>query len=382
MKIAVILTARASWAKLEPVCRALKARPDVELQLIACASALLERYGKVVDVVKAQGYHVTEEIYSVVEGENHVTSAIETGLLSSRVADTLHRLRPARVVVCADRHEVLGAALGARYLDLPTVHLQGGEYSGSLDNDVRAAITQLADIHCVSTQRAMMRVYGLTGSDAIHLTGCPSIDLAKQALTEPLVTSDELGGAGAPLDVTQPFVIVLQHPVTSEAASAGEQMETTLSAVGYLRGTRHVQVLALWPGEDAGASAISKVLRRMSWLHTVRNLPPQRFLRLLTQSACLVGNSSAGIREASYLGVPVVNLGSRQQGRERGPNVLDVPTWSELQIQAAMERHLDHGPYPKSSLYGKGDAGERIANVLVGVRDATEGTRLLPGVRA
>lgn len=380
MRVAVVVSARPSWAKLATVCDAVVAR-GLDLQVVCCASALLERYGRVASVI-AQKFAVAEEVYSVYEGETLETSAKETGALCSALASCFQRLKPDVVIVCADRHEVLAIAQAAAYLHITLCHLQGGEASGSIDSKVRHSITQLADIHCVSTQRAAMRVYGLTGSDHIHHTGCPSMDLAKQAVSDPAVTSDELGGAGAPIDLTQPFVIVLQHPVTSEAASAGEQMEATLSALGYIRGTRHVQVLALWPGEDAGASAISKVLRRMSWLHTVRNLPPQRFLRLLTQSACLIGNSSAGIREASYLGVPVVNLGSRQQGRERGPNVIDVHQWSELQIQAAMERQLDHGPYPKSSLYGKGDAGERIANVLVGVRDATEGTRLLPGVRA
>jgi UDP-hydrolysing UDP-N-acetyl-D-glucosamine 2-epimerase len=358
LKVAVIVTARPSWAKLEPVCRALQARPDVELQLIVCASALLERYGKVVDVVTAQGYPVAAECWSTYEGATLLTSAAETGALLTALASTLSRLSPDAVVVCADRHEVLAAAQAASYLHVPLLHLQGGERSGSLDDKVRDSITQLSDQHCVSTERARCRVYGLTGDwSAIYLTGCPSIDLAREALDTPKVTFAEIGGVGYTFDLTERFLVILQHSVTSEVDEAAAQMLTTLDA------TRGVRRIVFWPGEDAGQERMAKVLRMTPDVHTVRNLPPQRFLRLLTQAACLVGNSSAGIREGSYLGVPVVNVGSRQRGRERGPNVIDVGHDQDA-IRAAVARQIDHGHYPRATLYGKGDSGERIAQVI------------------
>lgn len=362
MRVAVILTARPSWAKLQTVVAALVAR-GVDVQLIACASALLERYGAVVNVVRREFPDVPiEEVWSTYEGATLLTSAKETGALLTELSSVLSRLRADACVVCADRHEVLAAAQAAAYLHLPVVHLQGGERSGSIDDRVRDAITQLADVHCVATKRAMMRVYGLTGDEkAIRLTGCPSIDLAKQAMDDPPVTAEELGGAGAAIDLSQPFVVVLQHPVTSEAAEAGLQMETVLTAC---RGWR---VVVFWPGEDAGADAASKVIRTYQEdMHTVRNLPPRRFLRLLTQAACLVGNSSAGIRECSYLGVPVVNVGTRQSGRECGPNVVDVLNGLGEDITKAIARQMAHGRYPSSKLYGSGDAGEKIAEVIVG----------------
>ena len=366
LRVAVILTARPSWAKLEPVCRALQARPDVELQIIACASALLERYGKVVDIVRQQGYDVAAEVWSTYEGATLLTSAKETGALLTELAAVLLRVRVDCVVLCADRHEVLAGAQAAAYLHLPVVHLQGGERSGSIDDRVRDAITQLADLHCVATKRARHRVYSLTGAwDTNILTGCPSIDIAKDAQHSEPVTCDELGGSGPPLDLAHPFLIVLQHPVTSEADQAGAQMQATLEAVGAVSLPR----IVFWPGEDAGSEAMSKAIR--VWkdarpdlaIHTVRSLPPARFLKLLTQSACLVGNSSAGIREASYLGVPVVNIGTRQMGRERGPNVMEVGYEAEA-IRAATCEQIAHGPYPSSSLYGSGNAGARIAEVI------------------
>jgi UDP-hydrolysing UDP-N-acetyl-D-glucosamine 2-epimerase len=366
MRIAVIVTARPSWAKLQPVCEALRATPGVELQILACASALLERYGKVVDVIEAQGFSIAERVYSVYEGENLETSAKESGALATALASVLRSVRPGCVVVCADRHEVLAAALAAAYLHIPLVHLQGGEQTGSIDDKVRDAITALADYHFTATEQAKYRVYSLTGAlDRIWHVGCPSIDMAVRALSEPPVTGAELGGAGPAVALDQPFLLVLQHPDTRWADQAEHEMRETLFACYQF--SRTIPTVVFWPGQDAGAAGISKAIRQQPGLHTVRNLPPNRFLRLLTQCAVLIGNSSAGIREASYLGVPVVNVGLRQHGRERGPNVIDVPAGEEEAIARAIAQQLARGRYPSCETYGRGDAGRRIAEVLVEV---------------
>jgi UDP-N-acetylglucosamine 2-epimerase len=203
----------------------------------------------------------------------------------------------------------------------------------------------------------------MTGSHAVYNFGCPSVDIAKQAQAEPPVTVEELGGAGAPIDLSQPFAIVLQHPVTNEADQAYWQTMITLQAVGV---HNDIPAICLWPGQDAGADGASKAIRaHQNWLHTVRNLPPNRFLRLLTQASVLVGNSSAGIRESADLGVPVVDIGSRQAGRQRAKNVVWVPH-DAGQIASAISRQIAHGRYASSDMYGTGTAGERIAEVLSG----------------
>lgn len=366
MRVAVILTARPSWAKLEPVVRAL-VHQQADVRVIACASALLERYGKVVDVVRQEFPDVEiTEVFSTYEGSTLETSAKETGGLLSELASVLRRLSPDTVVVCADRHEVLGAAQSAAFLHIPLVHLQGGEISGSIDDKVRNAATQLADVHCVATKRAAMRVYGLTGDHrAVHVTGCPSIDIAKGALGLPAVTRADLDahGVGDSLDPQQPFAMVMHHPVTSEADQSGEQMEMVLDAVVGL------PAVVFWPGQDAGQEAMARAIRtnqRRTW-RFIKSLPPAMFLRLLSQADVLVGNSSAGIREASFLGTPVVNVGSRQDGRERGPNVVDV-AYDRDALRYCILEQFSHDRYPSSSLYGKGDAGERIAKVICGGR--------------
>lgn len=360
MRIAVVITARPSYAKAKTVIQALVKR-GADVTIFACASALLERYGKVVDVIRKDFPDVPiEEVWSTYEGATLLTSAKETGSILDGVAGQLRRTRPAVVCVVADRHEVLGAAQAAAYQHYPLAHVQGGERTGSIDDRVRDSITQLADIHCTSTERARWRVYGLTGSSRIYNTGCPSIDLARVAQSAPAVTIKELGGVGC-LDPEQPFLIVLQHPVTNEACAA-QQMDATLDAILRIDLPR----LVMWPGEDAGQEAMAKRIRleqNQGTIHTLRNLPPERFLKLLTQASVLVGNSSAGIRESAYLGVPVVNIGSRQQSRERAANVLDVGH-DVSAITCAIRHQLDHGVYPSSPLYGRGDAGERIAEIL------------------
>jgi UDP-hydrolysing UDP-N-acetyl-D-glucosamine 2-epimerase len=369
VKVLVILTARPSWAKLEPVCRALKARPDVELQIITCASALVERYGKVEKILEHQGYTVTDRVYSTLEADTGESAASETGHLIIGLAAAVRRLRPDVALVCADRHEVLGAAQAVAYQHVRLAHLQGGERSGSIDDKIRDSITALADLHFPSTELAAFRVYSLTGrSDRIHRTGCPSIDSARAAAGAEPVTSAELGGSGPELDLGQPFLVILQHPDTRTAADAEYEMIETLAGCAQV----NIPRIVFWPGQDAGMAGSSKAIRTWKERHptqiwrTVRNLPPNRFLKLLTQAAVLIGNSSAGIRESSYLGVPVVNVGHRQYGRERARNVMDVPYVRES-IQDAIQEQLSHGRYPSSTLYGSGDAGTKIAEILAHV---------------
>lgn len=370
MKIAVVLTARPSWAKLSSVCAALAQRPDVELQIVACASALLARYGRVVDIVKAEGYPVAAECWTVHEGANLHTSVKETGALATELAGVLARLRPDYGLVVADRHEVLAAAQAIAYQHIPLIHLQGGERTGSIDDKVRDCITHLADYHFPATECAKWRVYGLTGSDRIWNVGCPSVDLARQALADPMVTHADLGGTGPVFSLVHPFLIVLQHPVTGEANDAAAQMQTTLAAISRIRLPR----IVFASGEDAGADEMAHAVRMWRHAHpelsiyTVKNFSPRRFLRLLSQASVLVGNSSVGIREGSFLGVPVVNIGSRQNGRERAENVRDVPHDVEA-MTTAISQQIAHGPYVPSYRYGRGDAGTRMAEIVCGLRD-------------
>jgi UDP-hydrolysing UDP-N-acetyl-D-glucosamine 2-epimerase len=344
-KVLVCITARPSYSRIKSALVALKARPDVTLQIVCAASAVVTRFGRIADQIRADGFEVNAEVSSVVEDDSLSNSALSTGVLLTQLTGIFAALKPDVVVTIADRHETLATAIAASYQHIPLCHIQGGEVTGSIDDKVRNAVTQLADIHCVATERAGSLVCFVGKDDrTVHVTGCPSIDLAAEAL--------KLG----PRKVAD--VIVLQHPVTTEMDQAGAQMRATIEAVGK-------SALYFWPGEDSGAQAMSKELR-LAGIKPVRNLPPLEFLRVLLGAQVLVGNSSVGIRECSFLGVPVVNIGTRQAGRERGPNVWNVP-YDEASIFAAMRFAAEpHRKPARSTLYGDGHAGKRIAGILAG----------------
>ncbi|MGE3404886.1 MAG: UDP-N-acetylglucosamine 2-epimerase [Vicinamibacterales bacterium] len=368
-KICVVVTARPSYSRIRSALRAVSAHPDLELQLVVAASALLDRYGGAIQVIERDGFEIAQRVYMVLEGENLVTSAKSTGIGLSELATVFDNLRPDAVVTIADRYETLATAVAASYMNIPVVHVQGGEVTGSIDEKVRHAVTKLSNYHLVSTPLARERVIRL-GEDpgTVVVTGCPSIDIAAQVCADPVLDFDpfeKYGGVGAPADLSAGYLVVLQHPVTTEYEEARAQVTETLHAVKDIG----LPVLWFWPNADAGSDGTSKGIRvfreheSMPQLHLFRNMQPEDFLKLVNRSSGIVGNSSVAIRECSYLGVPAVNVGSRQQGRERGGNVIDVGH-DRVEIEAAVRQHLANGRPPQDRLYGDGSAGTRIAQTL------------------
>lgn len=367
-KVCVVVTARPSYARIKSVLEAVRDRPDLELQLVVGASALLERYGPAIDVIRADGFEPDAIAYMVVEGENLVTTAKSTGMGVVELASVFERLQPDIVVTVADRYETIATAIAASYMNIPLAHVQGGEITGSIDEKVRHAVTKLADIHLVCTELAAERVVRMGEEPAnVFLTGCPSIDLADRVANEHETFDpfERYAGVGDEFDVDQDYIVIMQHPVTTEYMDAAKQIDETLVALTKVQ----LPVFFFWPNVDAGSDRISKRIRQfreendLPHVYFFKNLPPEDFLRLVNRARCVIGNSSVGIRECSYLGVPVVNIGTRQHGRERGPNVIDVASSSD-EIVAALERHLSGEPVPRAQLYGDGQAGERIAAVL------------------
>ena len=330
-KVCVVITARPSYARIRSLLHAINAHSDLELQLVVAASALLDRYGSADKVIESEGFKINRRVYMIVEGENCVTSAKSTGLGVTELATVFNDLQPDFIVTIADRFETMATAIAASYMHIPLVHVQGGEVTGSIDEKVRHAITKLADIHCVSGNQAAQRVIQMGEiPEQVYITGCPSIDLAMQACenenSNAHQITDNLGGVGANIDLTEPFIIVMQHPVTSESLQARSQIEQTLEAIH----TCEIPTLWFWPNVDAGSDGTSKGIRvfrennSSNHIHFVKNLPPEIFIQLLNKSQCIIGNSSVGIRESAFLGAPSVNIGSRQNGRDRAGNVIDV----------------------------------------------------------
>jgi UDP-hydrolysing UDP-N-acetyl-D-glucosamine 2-epimerase len=366
-----VITARASYARVKTVLEAIQAHPNLELLPVVAASALLERYGSVIDVIRADGFEPVETVYMQVEGENLITSAKSTGAGISELATVFDNLAPDMVLSIADRYETIATAIAASYLNIPVVHIQGGEVTGSIDEKVRHAVTKLANVHFVATQHAADRVIKM-GEDpeTVFVTGCPSIDLAARIMKEDrddFDVYDMAGGCGVghTFDVSKGFLVVMQHPVTTEHEAATFQVEKTLNAIHNME----TPSFWFWPNVDAGSDATSAAIRRYRERHDpkhvyfLKNLSPENFLRLLQRSCCIVGNSSVGIRECSFMGVPTVNIGSRQGRRERAKNVIDVE-YDEKAIISAVEKHIANGKFPSSELYGDGGAGKRIVEIL------------------
>ncbi|NEQ45392.1 MAG: UDP-N-acetylglucosamine 2-epimerase (hydrolyzing) [Leptolyngbya sp. SIOISBB] len=367
-KVCVVITARTSYTKIKPILTALQQRPDVELQVVCAASAVLERYGKVEKIVEKDGFVINERIYMLLEAETLLTTAKSAGVGVGEFAGAFDRLKPDVVLVMADRYEVLSAAIAAAYQNIPLAHAQGGEVSGNIDEKVRHAITKLADLHFPATQRAADWIVRMgEATERVFCTGCPSTDLAEGVVRAPALDFDiydKYGGVGAHPNLKRGYIIVMQHPVTTEFADAMKQVRETLHAVADWGRP----VLWFWPNPDAGSDALSKGIRsfRENYnppnIHFIKNMEPADFLRLLYASEGIVGNSSVAIRECSYLGVPAINIGNRQANRECGPNVRHV-SYDRTEIKRAIVEHFV-GRAERSTLYGSGNAGEQIAAVL------------------
>ena len=368
-RVCVVVTARPSYARIKSALRAIQDHQELELDVVVAGSALLERYGAVVNYIEQDGFSVSARVYMVVEGENLVTSAKSTGLGLAELATVFDNVKPDVVLTIADRYETLATAAAAAYMNTPLAHLQGGEVTGSIDEKVRHAVTKLSDVHLVATKQARDFVIRMgEDPDRVFVTGGPDIDLARQIAEESDLELDPFeryGGVGERLSIDDGYAMVIQHPVTTEYHQARAQIEQTLAAMYELG----VPTLWFWPNVDAGSDGTSKgirVFREMhqpETMHFFRNMPPEDFLRLFCRCSVIVGNSSAAIREGAFLGVPAVDVGGRQQGREHGSNIVHTGHDRD-EILEAVRMQLANGRYPSEHIYGDGHAGPRIAETL------------------
>ena len=368
-KICLVVTTRGNYAKMKSVIKHIRADPGLELQIIVGGGAILAKYGNISQAFDQNGIRIDRVIHFLVEGENPVTMAKSAGLAVSEFSTAFENLRPDIVVVIADRFECLPIAMTAAYMNIPVVHVEGGEVSGSIDESIRHAITKLAHLHFPATRDAARRIEKMGESpDSIFPVGSTSLDvIAELDLSDicPLSELQKTTGVGAVVDLTVPYLVVIQHPVTTEYRENLAHINETIAAITRLK----MNTIWIWPNMDAGSDGISKGIRllrereNIDYIHFFKSLPIEYYAPLLKNASCLIGNSSSGIREAAFMGVPTVNIGSRQNGRERSENVMDVGYDREA-IQSAVLRQVKHGTYPSNTVYGKGDAGSRMVEIL------------------
>lgn len=368
-KICIIITTRGNYAKMASVMEAINEDDKLELQLIVGGGVILPKYGLTIESINGNKFPIDRRIHFMVEGENPVAMAKSAGLAVIDFTTAFENLRPDFVFVIADRFECLSMAMAAVYMNIPIAHMEGGEVSGSVDESVRHAITKLAHIHFPATKGAARRIEHMgEKAENIHLVGSTSLDIISRMDLKNIDSLMELQskvGVGPVVDLNKPYLVILQHPVTTEYEESLTHIEETVASVSNLGMT----AVWIWPNMDAGSDGISKGIRMFrekestNYIHFFKSLPIEYYAPLLNNAACIVGNSSSGIREAAYLGVPSVNIGTRQTGRERADNVMEAP-YDRLAIIDAIKKQIKIRHYKPSYIYGRGDSGKKIANIL------------------
>lgn len=372
-KICIVIGSRANYSSIKSAMHAIKEHPDLQLQVVAGASALLDRYGEVAELVEEDGFEIDARVYMIIEGENPTTMAKSTGLGMLELPTVFQTLDPDVVLTVGDRFETMATTLSAAYMNIPIAHTMGGEVSGTIDESIRHAVTKFSHIHFPASEDARERIIKLgEPPETVHNVGCPRIDEVARILHNFENGVDEHifeeKGVGEKLNLEDPFVLVSQHPVTTEFGEGERQITETLHAV---RETG-MNAIMLWPNADAGSGGVSRGIRKWreqgldEHMHFFKNLPIATYVKLMRRAACLVGNSSSGIREGAYIGTPVVNVGTRQSGREHGANVINAG-YDREEILKALRKQAEHGPYESDPIYGDGKAGKRIADILADV---------------
>jgi UDP-hydrolysing UDP-N-acetyl-D-glucosamine 2-epimerase len=373
-RICFPITSRAYYGRSQLLIKKLHEHPAVNLELLLGGSILLDKYSRhIADDIKEGGFTISASLFNVIEGGNHVAMAKTACLTALEATNSLYTADPDVVVICGDRFEQLAIAMAAAYLNKTIAHIEGGDLTGSIDESVRHAITKLAHIHFVTNDDAKRRVLTM-GENPKYVFNTGSLDVERVACLDGAaagITTKDLSayGVGHDVDVTTPFLTVIQHPVTTESDNK-QHLESTFRALATL----DMPIVWFWPNPDAGTGEMSEMLRHFREHHEaatermrfITNVPVDHFNALLKRTACVVGNSSAGIKECSFLGTPVVDIGGRQQGRLSAGNVVRT-SYNADDVRAAVSRQLAHGKYAPSHIYFKPNASQSMVDVLATV---------------
>ena len=369
--VAFVIVNRANYGRIRSLLLKLKKNKFFKIKIILASSTLLSKFGKIDKILEKDGLKVDYKIYNHVSGENNQTMAKSVGLLTIEISSILSRLKPDIVFNVADRYEILATAIAASYLNIFLVHLQGGERTGSIDENVRHSVTKLSNLHLPATNSSKNRIIQMgENSKYVFNVGCPSIDEIKKVNFKKKISLKKYNlGVGPVVDLKKPYVVVLVHPVTTNLEESPKIVKFLLKSIKKI----NCQCIWIWPNIDAGSDKISNIIRsfrekdnNQTKINFYMNFETEDYLNLIKNSKCLIGNSSSGIREASYLKVPSVNIGSRQIFRDRGDNVIDANVkFNEIfnSIRKQMKKKIHKNCY----LYGKGDSSDKIIKILKSV---------------
>ncbi|MEP3428009.1 MAG: UDP-N-acetylglucosamine 2-epimerase [Hyphomicrobiales bacterium] len=357
-KILYFSGTRADFGLMRKSLLAIDADPALELSVIATGMHLDPSYGSTWKEISDSGLHLAAQCPVEISPPSGKTMARAIGQMIKDFTDQIEQLCPDVVLVLGDRGEMLAAAIAAIHLNVPVAHIHGGERSGTVDESVRHAITKLSHIHFAATDGARDRLIALgERPDCVYVTGAPGLDGLLEASRRP--RNEIIAELGFKL--TRPVALILFHPVLQEIPTMAAKTHAVLDGVtgaGW-------QSIALMPNSDAGSDEIRIVFENHESrdLQTIVHLPRPRFLEIMAAADALVGNSSAGIIEAASFGTPVLNLGTRQNLRERNANVIDLPEDAK-QITAALQKITLNSRFAPANIFGDGQASARICSYL------------------
>lgn len=370
-KIGIFTGSRANYSSTKTIIRAIDNDSELELISIVGGAATLQRYGEIDKIMVQEGLPKPDFVFNMFLDGGHNSDMVKSlGLGLLEMSSVLRSVEIDGLIVVGDRYDILAAATAAAFMNIPVIHTMGGEVTGTIDESIRHAVTKFAHLHLVANDDARNRVEKLgEPPDSIFSVGCPRMDLVREAIATDQLTSEifwkKYPGVGARIGIDEQFLIASFHPVTSESDSMRAQVLELLEALDQLA----IPTVMLWPNFDAGSNDVTKTIRTFreknnpKWLNLQTNLSVEDYSRLLNRSACLVGNSSSGVREGAFIGTPVVNIGSRQNGRLASENVIHTVS-QKGKIINAIQSQLKHGKYVASTLYGDGFTAQRIIQIL------------------
>lgn len=366
-KITVTTGTRAEYGILRPILYEIQKNPSLKLFLIVTGMHLSEKHGKTINEIKHDNFPIFKTINLVSKKDSNYEHVKQLGNAIVSFSEIFHKVKPDINLVLGDRDEMLASTIAAYHMNIVNAHIHGGDRSqGGIDEYNRHAITKMSNIHFAASQQSKKRIIKMGENPKyVYFTGSPSIDeIISKKITDKTELNRKYG-----FSLSGKNIILLQHPVTTQIKSSQQQICNTIKAIVKLG----ENTITIGPNSDPGHSPIFRELqksaKKFNFIHFSKNVPRNDFLGFLKYANVLVGNSSAGMIEASYFGIPVVNIGIRQKGREHGKNVIDVGH-SDTEIYGTIKRCLkiNRSKHQTTQIYGNGNASKKIVKYLMTTR--------------
>ncbi|XP_076023392.1 bifunctional UDP-N-acetylglucosamine 2-epimerase/N-acetylmannosamine kinase isoform X2 [Genypterus blacodes] len=366
LRVCVATCNRADYSKLAPIMFGLKSHAEeFELEVVVLGSHLIDDYGNTFRMIEQDDFDIGSKLHTIVRGEDEAAMVESVGLALVKLPDVLQRLCPDVLVVHGDRFDALALATAAALMNIRILHVEGGEVSGTIDDSIRHAISKLAHYHACCTRSSEQHLIAMCEDHSrILLAGCPSYDKLLSAHYRDDYMDIIRSWLGDKVQ-EHDYIVALQHPVTTDIQNSIKIYGLMLDALLSF----NKRTLILFPNIDAGSKEMVRVMRKKGIeqhpnFRAVKHVPFEQFIQLVSHAGCMIGNSSCGVREAGAFGTPVINLGTRQTGRETGENVLHVRD-ADTQNKVYHALELQFGKrYPCSKIYGDGNAVPRILKFL------------------